>query len=151
MKKEITHSWFYSYPPETIWEYLTSSELLSQWLMKNDFKPVAGHRFMFKSGPAPQLEFDGNVYCEVLEIEPLKKLSYSWKYGSGPGDTRIDSVVTWSLSAKDNGTELLLVHTGVDEAKHLPDYNAMNAGWLANIKKIEKILSTKTADETTSH
>ena len=50
MQKEIKHSWFFSHPAETIWEYLTNSELLSQWLMKNDFKPVVGQKFMFRAG-----------------------------------------------------------------------------------------------------
>ena len=47
MQKEIRHQWFFPHPPEAIWEYLTDSELLSQWLMPNDFKPILGHRFMF--------------------------------------------------------------------------------------------------------
>jgi uncharacterized protein YndB with AHSA1/START domain len=33
------------YPPEKIWRALTQPHLIEEWLMKNDFKPVVGHRF----------------------------------------------------------------------------------------------------------
>ena len=33
------------FPPEKIWRALTQPHLIEEWLMKNDFKPVAGHRF----------------------------------------------------------------------------------------------------------
>src|SRR5450755_5148237 len=115
MNKEIKHVWFFSHPPEVIWEFLTSSELLGQWLMKNDFKPIVGQKFMFRSGPYPALEFDGNIYCEVLEVLPLQKLSYSWKYGPAQGVTIVDSIVVWTLMSKDGGTELILEHTGLKE------------------------------------
>src|SRR6185369_3706470 len=60
-----------------VWEALTSSEAIADWLMPNDFKPVVGHRFNFKTKPAPG--FDGTVHCEVLTVEPLERLVYSWK------------------------------------------------------------------------
>src|SRR5262245_4042258 len=34
-----------AYPPEKIWRALTQPHLIEEWLMKNDFKPVVGHRF----------------------------------------------------------------------------------------------------------
>jgi uncharacterized protein YndB with AHSA1/START domain len=34
-------------PPEKIWRALTQSPLIEEWLMKNDFQPVVGHRFNF--------------------------------------------------------------------------------------------------------
>lgn len=79
MTKSIHHKLFFSHPPEVVWGYLTKSELISEWLMENDFKPVVGHQFQFRSKPAPAIDFDGNVYCTVLEIIPFKKLTYSWK------------------------------------------------------------------------
>ena len=33
------------YPPEKIWRALTQPHLIEEWLMKNDFAPVVGHRF----------------------------------------------------------------------------------------------------------
>ena len=40
--------------------------------MKNDFKPVAGHRFNLRADVSA-------VDCEVLAVEPNKTLSYTWQ------------------------------------------------------------------------
>lgn len=147
MKKEILHQLFFSHPPQTVWEYLTNSELMKQWLMPNDFVPIVGRSFQFKTKPIPSLDFDGIVYCTVLEIVPFEKLSYSWKSGNGDGDITVDSVVVWTLTAKDNGTELTLHHSGFTEAVNLSMYSALNGGWLANMKKIEQLIQNKMYDK----
>jgi uncharacterized protein YndB with AHSA1/START domain len=36
------------YPSEKIWRALTQPHLIEEWLMKNDFKPVVGHRFSLR-------------------------------------------------------------------------------------------------------
>ena len=79
MTKSIHHTLFFPNPPSAVWEYLTNSELMELWLMKNDFKPIVGHEFQFITSPLPNLNFDGIVYCKVLEVIPNKKLIYSWK------------------------------------------------------------------------
>jgi uncharacterized protein YndB with AHSA1/START domain len=150
MKKEIKHVWFFPHSAEIIWEYLTDSELISQWLMKNDFKPVVGHKFSFNASPAPSIEFDGNVYCEVLEISAPKKLSYSWKFGPRTGETIIDSLVVWLLTPKNGGTELSLVHSGFTDPRQIPAYDAMDAGWQAHINKIRDLIAKKEKDEAIS-
>ena len=64
------------YPPEKIWRALTQPHLIEEWLMKNDFKPVVGHRFNLRADW-------GAVDCQVLAVEPNKTLSYTWAaYGS---------------------------------------------------------------------
>jgi uncharacterized protein YndB with AHSA1/START domain len=109
--------------------------------MKNNFELKPGHDFQFTIGPVPSLDFDGIVYCKILEIEPLKKLTYSWKCGPGKGKITLDSIVEWTLHAKENGTELLLENTGFKEANFLL-YTAMDMGWLDNMEKINKLIST---------
>jgi len=136
----MTHSIFYSHGPEAVWEYLTNSELISQWLMPNDFEPVVGHEFTFKTRPIPNFEFDGIIYCKVLEIVPLKKLVYSWKGGPGDGRINLDSVVTFTLTSKSDGTELLLEHSGLMENINI--YTAMSDGWLKNIRKIDDLINS---------
>jgi uncharacterized protein YndB with AHSA1/START domain len=133
MQTEIRHTWFLDHSPATVWEHLTNSELLSQWLMANDFRPVAGHHFMFRAGPVPKMDFDGNIYCQVLEIQPLKKLSYSWKFGPEPGKIVLDSLVTWTLTARGQGTELSLVHSGLQEPEHAIAIQGMREGWDKNV------------------
>lgn len=35
----------FAHPPEKLWRALTQPHLIADWLMKNDFMPVVGHRF----------------------------------------------------------------------------------------------------------
>jgi uncharacterized protein YndB with AHSA1/START domain len=112
---------------------------MSQWLMPNDFEPILGYDFQFKIKPIPQFEFDGIVFCKVLEIVPFKKLSYPWKAGPGDGKINLDSIVNWTLIAKDNGKELLLDHSGMME--NVDIYSAMNIGWQQNMNKIDTLIN----------
>jgi uncharacterized protein YndB with AHSA1/START domain len=139
MTKSIRHEIFYAQPPAAVWEFLTNPALIAQWLMPNDFLPVLGHDFKFTIKPMPSFNFDGIVYCKVLELIPCKKLSYSWKCGPGSGDLSIESVVTWTLIPKDNGTELLLDHTG--RMDNLPFFELMDEGWKKNMNKIVEFLN----------
>lgn len=142
MQRDITLKWAFPHPPQKVWECLTNPELISLWLMKNDFKPVVGHRFNFHTKPIPKMGFDGIVYCEVIDIVPLKKLVYTWKGGPGPGVIKLDTVLSWTLKATDNGTEVLLEHTGF---KGFHNYLAsifMHSGWKKGITKaFNKVLN----------
>ncbi len=109
--------------------------------MKNDFQPIAGHQFQFRTNPLPKFDFDGIAHCTVLEVTPFTKLSYSWKGGPGGGRITLDSVVVWTLRAKDNGTELHLDHSGFDDIDNSPIFLAMNDGWLKNMNKIGDLLN----------
>jgi uncharacterized protein YndB with AHSA1/START domain len=143
MTNTIKHTIFYSHKPEAVWEYLTKPELIAKWIMPNDFKPVVGHEFKFTTKPMAQFNFDGIFHCKVLELVPNKKLVYTWNGGPKPGEITLDSKVVWILNAKDNGTELLLEHTGfATDAVMLPIFDGMDKGWLGNIKKIAELLKT---------
>ena len=141
MTKSIKHNFFFSHPPETVWEYLTKPELMELWLMKNTFQPIIGFDFQFQTKPIPSLDFDGIFYCKVLEIVPFKKLSYSWKSGPGDGKITLDSVVVWKLEPKENGTELFLDHNGFSKKENLDFYNGLSHGWLEKFENIAKLLN----------
>jgi uncharacterized protein YndB with AHSA1/START domain len=136
MGASIKHQLFFPHPPAAVWEYLTRAELMELWLMKTDFQPVAGHEFTFRNRPVPGLDFDGIVYCKVLEIVPFEKLSYTWKLGPGDGTINVDSVVRWQLVPNGTGTELLLEHSDFAVLKNMGIFDAMNIGWLQNMQKI---------------
>jgi len=139
--KSIRHQYFFPHPPEVVWEYLTTAELMGLWLMKNDFQPIVGHDFQFRTKPIPALNYDGIFYCKVLEIVPFKKLSYSWKAGPGDGQTTLDTMVVWKLEPKDKGTELFLEHSGFTEVENLAIYAGMTDGWIKNIGKIADLIN----------
>jgi uncharacterized protein YndB with AHSA1/START domain len=141
MTKSINHQFFFPHPVETVWEYLTKPELMEQWLMKNDFQPIVGLDFQFRTNPIPGLDFDGIFYCKVLEIVPLKKLSYSWKSGPGKGEITLDSVVVWKLEPKDEGTQVFLEHSGFAKKENLNFYEGLAHGWLEKFDKIAHLLN----------
>ncbi|HEY8781537.1 MAG TPA: SRPBCC domain-containing protein [Mucilaginibacter sp.] len=148
MTKIIKHQFSYAHPKETVWEYLTNSELMAQWLMKNDFQPVVGHEFQFRTGPIPALDFDGIHYCKVLEIVPFETLSYSWNTGPGGDEINLESVVTWTLQPTEKGTEVTLEHRGFAKKENLDFYNGLLHGWVAKLEKIGKLLKETTHGHT---
>lgn len=94
----------YPHPRALVWRALTESELLARWLMPNDLVPEVGHRFQFRTDPAPG--FDGIVDCQVLELESQACLRISWV--GGPLDTE----VTFRLFDAPGGTRLVVEQTG---------------------------------------
>lgn len=148
MLKSINHQFFFPHSPQTVWQYLTKPELMQQWLMENDFQPIIGIDFQFRTKPIPSLDFDGIFYCKVLEIVPFKKLSYSWKSGPGQGKITLDSIVTWKLEPKDKGTELFLEHSGFAKKENLDFYNGLMHGWVEKLNNIDKLLKAAQHDTT---
>ena len=141
MKRSIKQQFSFSHPPEKVWDYLTKPELMEKWLMKNDFQPIVGYDFQFRTGPIPSLDFDGICYCKVLEVVPFKRLSYSWKCGPGEGKITLDSVVMWKLQPTEKGTDLFLEHNGFEKEENLNFFNGMSHGWQENLLKIDILLN----------
>lgn len=120
-KRAIIVDYQLSGPPRKVWRALTDPQVLGSWLMANDIKPEVGHRFTFRTTPAPG--FDGVVQCEVLKIEPDSRLVYSWR--GGP----LDTIVTWTLRpSSTGGTDLRLEHAGFGP-EHDMTYNMLSEGW----------------------
>lgn len=143
MTKLIKHQFSFPHPVETVWEYLTNPELLGSWLMKNDFRPIVGHEFQFRTGPIASLNFDGIFYCKVLHITPFEHLSYSWNSGPGNGEISLESVVNWYLERTENGTNLFLEHSGFAKKGNLDMYNGLLLGWVEKLQKIANLLNAE--------
>ncbi|NCD70769.1 SRPBCC family protein [Mucilaginibacter agri] len=143
MTQVIRHQFLFPHPPQAVWEYLTKPELMQLWLMRNDFQPIVGFDFQFRTNPIPSLDFDGIFYCKVLEIEPFEKLSYSWKSGPGDGEITLESVVEWKLEATEKGTTLFLEHSGFARPENLVFYNGLADGWIKNLQKMANHLNTE--------
>lgn len=121
----------FAYPLEKVWRALTESPLLAQWLLKNDFEPVAGRRFQFLSPAMPQ--WDGVIDCEVLVLEPMKQLSYTWRA------LGLASVVLWTLTPTDDGgTHLRLEHSGFAPDQEQA-YKGANYGWQRFLGSLERV------------
>jgi uncharacterized protein YndB with AHSA1/START domain len=120
------------YPPEKIWRALTEGALIKEWLMDNDFQPVVGHSFQFRSTPVPN--WNGIIDSQVLVIEPNKKLSYGW------GSLGLESVVTWTLSPTNSGTHVRMEHSGFRSDQDAA-YKGANYGWQKFIGNLERVVA----------
>jgi uncharacterized protein YndB with AHSA1/START domain len=127
VEREIAH------PPEKIWRALTQPHLVEEWLMKSDFKPVAGHRFDFRADW-------GAVDCQVLAVEPNRALSYSWNVTRDDAANGLTSVVTWTLTPTGTGTRLRMEQSGFrpDQPRF---YQGAKSGWRQFLAKLEQVLA----------
>jgi uncharacterized protein YndB with AHSA1/START domain len=136
----------FPHAPETIWKVLTSGELIRRWLHMpaTGFEPVKGTHFTLRTTPAGA--WDGIIHCEVLEVMANERLTYAWKGGHegnvGYG-SRLETVVTFTLSRVENGTRLRLVHSGFVLPKNDTAFTNMGEGW----KKIVRNVGTIAAEQ----
>jgi uncharacterized protein YndB with AHSA1/START domain len=131
----------FPHAPQTIWRTLTTGELMGRWLMApTGFEPVKGKRFTFQTKPAGA--WDGVIHCEVLEAIPNERLAYAWQSGDegnvGYG-SRLDTVVTWTLTQVESGTRLRLVHSGFVTPKNDSAFNSMSGGWPKVVQSVGNI------------
>ena len=126
IEKELPHA------PEKVWRALTQGPLIKEWLMDNDFQPVVGHRFKFRSTPVPN--WNGIIDSEVLVVEPNKQLSYSW------GSFGLESVVVWTLTATEGGTLVRMEHSGFRSDQDAA-YKGANYGWRKFIGNLERVVA----------
>jgi len=126
IEKELPH------PPEKVWRALTQGPLVKEWLMDNDLQPVVGHRFNFRSTPMPN--WNGVIDCEVLVVEPNKKLSYSWN------SLGLESVVVWTLVATSSGTLVRMEQSGFRPDQEA-NYKGANYGWQKFIGGLERVVA----------
>jgi uncharacterized protein YndB with AHSA1/START domain len=126
VEREIAH------PPERIWRALTQPHLIEEWLMKNDFKPVPGHRFTLSRQPVPEVKVV--IDCEVIEVEPNEMLSYTWKaFGT-------DTVVTFTLTPTAAGTMFRVEQSGF-AADNRVAIKGANASWRQFLRALDGLLA----------
>ncbi|MEW6402539.1 MAG: SRPBCC domain-containing protein [Chloroflexota bacterium] len=120
--------------------------------MENDFAPILHHQFTFRM--KPQRGWDGITHCEVLELEPLKRVAFSYR-GRASGEktlscagidsertkaavkgifTDLDTMLRFTLTPEaacdgQEKTRLLMEHTGFKGLKLVLVSYVMGAGW----------------------
>ena len=115
------------HPPEKIWRALTQTHLIAEWLMKNDFTPVVDHRFNLRADW-------GAVDCQVLAVEPHKRLSYTW------AALGLESVVTWTLTPTSTGTHLRMEQSGFRPDQQQA-YQGATYGWPRFLGALEEVVA----------
>ena len=126
IEKELPH------PPEKIWRALTQGPLIKEWMMDNDLQPVVGHKFSFRSTPMPN--WNGVIDCEVLIVEPNKRLSYSWN------SMGLESIVAWTLVETSGGTLVRMEQSGFRLDQETA-YKGANYGWQKFIGGLERVVA----------
>lgn len=110
-----------------VWKALTDKNEMKQWYFDlKEFKAVPGFEFEFEGGPEDRIY---THQCKIVDVIPLKKLSYTWSYKGYQGST----LVTFELFEEGERTRLKLTHEGLENftINNNPDLDKKNfdAGW----------------------
>ncbi len=126
------------YPPEKVWRALTQTALIEEWLLKNDFQPVVGHKFNFRAPPMPH--WNGVTDCEVLAVEPHKRLSYSWNASGEEAAGGLKTAVTWTLTPVEGGVRVRMEQSGFRPEEE-SNYQGASYGWQRFIAGLEEVVA----------
>jgi uncharacterized protein YndB with AHSA1/START domain len=119
--ESLTFEFELRHAPAKVWRALTDAAPLSEWLL-----PIAelhlepGAEFTFRAPPQPG--WDGVVNCRFTEIESERKLCWAWVVGD------LDTVVTFTLTPTDAGTQLRVVQSGF-KANQKQNFGGARYGW----------------------
>lgn len=119
--------------PAIVWRALTESALIAEWLMPNDFEAVVGLEFRLQAEPSPH--WDGRVDGRVLQVDPARRLAYTWLAQGG-----LDTVVNWTLEAEGDGTRVQVEQAGFgpDQARSL---QGARYGWEQFLGGLERVVA----------
>lgn len=132
--ESITLDFDLPHTPEKVWRALTDPALLTEWLLPVlDLKLEPGAVFTFRAEPQPG--WDGVVNCRFLEIEPQRKLRWTWVVGD------IDTVVTFTLTPTASGTQLSIVQSGFKPNQER-NFAGARYGWKMMSGKLVELLAT---------
>ncbi len=91
-----------------VWSALTDKNEMKLWYFDlQEFKAEVGFVFQFTGGPSPEKQY--LHICEIVELIPEKKLTYSWRYDGYSGI----SYVSFELYPQGNKTLLKLTHKDI--------------------------------------
>jgi uncharacterized protein YndB with AHSA1/START domain len=169
MRRDIRLEQVLAYPREVVWRALTEPSVFGSWFMENDFEPELGHQFTFHM--KPQRGWDGVTHCQVIELEPLRRVAYTYR-GQASGEkplacagidsraadaaakgifAELDTVLRFTLSPKQlsdgtEGTRLTLEHTGFKGFKMIIVSFIMGSGWKKVLRRLSATLESTKGD-----
>ena len=128
MVDDIAHEATYPHPPEKVWKALTTPEAVGAWLMENTMREATpGHRFEFRDKPKPVVGWDGRTACEILEVDPPRRLVI--RFGDGTGGFPVTRLVFDLQPTPEGGTRLRFRHEGFTGFKGWLMRKGMDQGW----------------------
>ena len=108
----ITKTVFFDAAPETVWAFLTEKDKLAQWFHRPQQDLVAGKDYALMCNTDDGVEVR-QIWGRVLAMDAPSKLVYTFIIDPFNG---AETTVTWLLKAAAGGTQLTLLHEGIEEA-----------------------------------
>ena len=154
----------YPHAPAKVWRALTDPDLIARWLMPNDFKLQAGHRFAIDSDPIRQCGLGGTGLCEVLAFDEGRVLRIAWRAAS-ENMSGLDSTVTFTVAPEGAGIRLLIEHDGLHPCpyviiggacgprggrtptRRIGEVSATAGAWRASVRRLWEALAVDAADQ----
>lgn len=135
MLPDIVRTIIIEAPIDKVWKAVSSSEGLAAWLMQNTFQPIIGYEFTFKAQPMGN--WDGTVSCKVMELDPPKRLGFTWC------GNNMEQYVSFELTELEKDkTSFTLVHSGWSE-QYSALRDKMYEGWGYLTEGLRKKLGDK--------
>ena len=122
----IEHEVEYAHPPEKVWGALTEPAQIGKWFPSawgattTDFRAVVGAAFRMDA--EKKRGWRGYVVGKVLEVEPQRRLVYTW--AGSPQEDAEPTRIVWTLEPTATGTRLRFEY-------HLSPRFTGVMGWLA--------------------
>ena len=132
-------------PREQVWQAITESATLAEWMFPNDFEPRVGHHFTFRVPGNPKMNFDGlTVRCQVLECDAPNTLAFSWSAGGPVENTR----VSFRLETDGDGTRIHFEHSGFDVSAPFGEqaFKGAEFGWAKMFKQLAAVVAGNSID-----
>ena len=84
---------------------------------------------------------NGVTDCEVLVVEPCRRLSYSWNASGEEAANGLKTVVTWTLTPTATGTLVRMEQSGF-RAEDESFYRGAGYGWQKMIAALEQVAAS---------
>jgi uncharacterized protein YndB with AHSA1/START domain len=114
-------------PPEVVFLFFTDPELHTRWIgLRATLDPRPGGIYRCIMNQAATVS---GIY---LEVEPPRRVVFTWGFENNPEIPPGSSTVTITLTANSGGTTVRLVHTGLPHPAIPPHHDGW-AGYLAQL------------------
>ena len=121
------------HPPAKVWRAITDPALLSQWLLPaTGLRLAAGAAFTLTAPPQPG--WDGRVDCQIVDVDPQRHLTWTWRVGD------IDTLLSFTLSPTTSGTQLTVVQSGF-KPDQKRNFGGARYGWRMMGDKLVELLT----------
>ncbi len=123
MNDVITKEHIFKHSIDTVWNAITNAKEISTWFLEADFKAEKGYQYVFNSSG----ENCSPIKGEVKQANPYT-LIYTWIVTETP----IETTVKWALEKTEEGTKLILEHSGISNyhgETAVTMFNSFNGGW----------------------